>query len=75
MFMVPKGHRKAILATLVSVAVLAGCSTPKVDDPGTSSSPNATPAAESAKRGAINVSVYDRGNIPPEEGNWDKTAG
>ncbi|MEC0264987.1 extracellular solute-binding protein [Paenibacillus anseongense] len=72
MFMVPKGHRKAILATLVCAAVLAGCSTPKVDDPGALTSPHTTPGTESAKRGAINVSVYDRGNIPPEEGNWDK---
>ncbi|MDF2671488.1 MAG: extracellular solute-binding protein, partial [Paenibacillus sp.] len=72
MFMLRRNHRKAHLFTLALIAVLAGCSTEKANDPGTSLSPNATPAAEPAKRGAIAVSVYDRGNIPPEEGNWDK---
>lgn len=31
-----------------------------------------TGSASPEKRGAITVSIYDRNNIPPEEGSWEK---
>jgi putative aldouronate transport system substrate-binding protein len=72
MSMKKNGNRNALLVTLAFATVLAGCSTEKANNSANSASPAASKAAESTKRGAINVSVYDRGNIPPEEGNWEK---
>ncbi len=34
--------------------------------------PETKAPAEPEQRGSITVSMYDRNNIPPEEGNWDK---
>ncbi|UKS24753.1 extracellular solute-binding protein [Paenibacillus sp. HWE-109] len=67
-----KNQRNTLFISLACLTLLAGCTTPKQTDPGASASPNAPKPTEAAKRGAINVSVYDRGNVAPEEGNWDK---
>lgn len=67
MFVTSRGRRKALLfiVAVALTAALAGCSTEKAN-------PSDSKVSEPEKRGAINVSVYDRGNIPPEEGNWQK---
>lgn len=66
-----KGLQTTLCSTVVTTfavsAVLAGCSLPTDNNKDTapvSNDPN--------KRGSISVSIYDRGNIVPEEGNWEK---
>ncbi|WP_246608593.1 extracellular solute-binding protein [Paenibacillus agaridevorans] len=73
---------KGMLLTVAAAMLLAGCSdggngatTNKGSQSGgepsqktQTSDPTATPET----RGDITVTVYDRNNIPPEEGNWDK---
>jgi putative aldouronate transport system substrate-binding protein len=65
----------AILASITAAALLAtGCASKEENQPAadTSASPAATKAAEPEKRGNITSTIYERNNIPPEEGNWEK---
>jgi putative aldouronate transport system substrate-binding protein len=61
--------RKGTLLLAATGVFAAGCSTNSGPTNGTGS-PAA--AATSEKRGNITVSIYDRNNIPPEEGNWER---
>jgi putative aldouronate transport system substrate-binding protein len=71
-------HKKAwngILMGVTAAALLAsGCSKKEESPAATAPSgePGAQKTAEPAKRGNITVTVYDRNNISPEEGTWDK---
>ncbi|PUA38213.1 ABC transporter substrate-binding protein [Paenibacillus elgii] len=51
-------------AVLGAGMLVAGCSG--------SSVPDDKAGQQEGKRGSLTVSIYDRNNIPPEEGNWDK---
>ncbi|MGG1552263.1 extracellular solute-binding protein [Paenibacillus ferrarius] len=61
------GRKTATVAVATALAVVAiGCSTK--EETSTANSPQASTAATPAKRGSITASLYDRGNIPAEEG-------
>ncbi|MDF2670044.1 MAG: extracellular solute-binding protein [Paenibacillus sp.] len=72
-----KPNSKALLTVSMTCAfaLLAACSNSGENDEGSSKPSNsANPSAsvkpaEPAKRGNISVSIYDRGNIPAEEGS------
>lgn len=77
-----KGHvtKGALIVAMTGVMLASGCST-KEAAPSESASTtggkettaaSTAPAATAVKKPAITVSIYDRNNIPPEEGNWDK---
>ncbi|OAS17796.1 extracellular solute-binding protein [Paenibacillus oryzisoli] len=55
---------------LLTSMIAAGCSTSEKTPAQESAS--AKPAATQEPRGKIVASVYERNNIPPEEGNWEK---
>lgn len=72
-------HKKAwngILLGFTAAALLlaSGCAkkegSPAATAPGVESNAQKTAAPE--KRGSITVTIYDRNNIPPEEGTWEK---
>ncbi|MDF2923738.1 MAG: hypothetical protein K0R57_2652 [Paenibacillaceae bacterium] len=76
-----KNNKKALNSIVLGVAAVAllasGCS--KKEEEGAaaataspSGQPTAQKTAEPEKRGNITVTVYDRNNISPEEGSWDK---
>ncbi|RAU96128.1 extracellular solute-binding protein [Paenibacillus sp. YN15] len=67
----------AIGLSVLAAAVIAGCS--DQSGPSDSSAPSAAPAASSqsgdskpAERASISQSIYDRGNVAPEEGTIEK---
>ncbi|MGG1517416.1 extracellular solute-binding protein [Paenibacillus oryzisoli] len=61
------GRATATVAVAAALAVVAiGCGSK--DDTSTANSPKASTSAAPAKRGNITASLYDRGNIPAEEG-------
>ncbi|MDF2650464.1 MAG: extracellular solute-binding protein [Paenibacillus sp.] len=66
-----KRFKLGIVTVLSMAAVLAACSK-TTDTPATSVKPNESattqPSPTPAKRGEITASIYDRGNIPAEEG-------
>ncbi|GAA4863995.1 extracellular solute-binding protein [Paenibacillus vulneris] len=66
-----KRQRQFIRAGMTAMAlagvVVAGCSAEQ-----TPSSKEGEKGTAPDKRGSITVSMYERNNIPPEEGNWDK---
>ncbi|WP_079908783.1 extracellular solute-binding protein [Paenibacillus sp. 32352] len=66
-----KRQRQFIRAGMTAMAlagvVVAGCSAEQ-----TPSSKEGEKDTSPDKRGSITVSMYERNNIPPEEGNWDK---
>lgn len=75
------GMGAGIAIALLSATLIAGCSnggntTNNGGTPTGGTSPAATQAPEQTEapvvRGNITATVYDRNNIPPEEGNWDK---
>lgn len=49
----------------ITAVMAAGCTSAQTKEP------SAAASAE-AKKGNITVSIYDRNNIPPEEGSWEK---
>ncbi|WP_258525403.1 extracellular solute-binding protein [Paenibacillus sp. YN15] len=61
---------KMLLGTAAVALVAAGCS--NGEKKAADSSPAAQESASPAARANITVSIYDRNNIPPEEGTWDK---
>lgn len=73
---VKKSFVSVVVVALVLAVILAGCS--KANDapsnsaassaPASTTTPEASKAAEPEKKENITVSVYERGNIPPEEG-------
>lgn len=62
---------KAVLATTMSVTLLAACSTSKSTSNQPSSSPSATTAASAGPKKEISVSMFDRGTVPTEEGTYE----
>lgn len=67
-----------VMATAAGM-ILAGCGSDSSTSPSTSpsaaagaSASAASPSPTAAVRGKITATVYDRNNIPPQEGNWDK---
>ncbi|MCL6456471.1 MAG: extracellular solute-binding protein [Gorillibacterium sp.] len=57
--------------------LVTGCSTTKEAKPSDSATngvkeTTAAATATAVKKANITVSIYDRNNIPPEEGNWEK---
>lgn len=58
----------ALLWTAAAVA-LAGCSANPAKD---AAKDSAVKEGETGGKGNITVSIYDRNNIPPEEGSWEK---
>ncbi|MGG1515633.1 extracellular solute-binding protein [Paenibacillus oryzisoli] len=59
------------VAMLLTSVVVSGCGSNETTVPAKESS-KAQPTATAEARGKITVSVYERNNIPPEEGNWEK---
>ncbi|WP_159882145.1 extracellular solute-binding protein [Paenibacillus puerhi] len=58
-----------VTALAMTGVLIAGCS---ANQPPASSKAEGDKGAAPEKRGSITVSMYERNNIPPEEGNWDK---
>ncbi|RTE08222.1 extracellular solute-binding protein [Paenibacillus whitsoniae] len=58
-------------AMLLMSVVVSGCGSNETTAPAKESN-KAQSTATSEARGKITVSVYERNNIPPEEGNWEK---
>ncbi|MEK8132296.1 extracellular solute-binding protein [Paenibacillus filicis] len=61
--------RTGMTTMALTSVIVAGCSGGQASAPASKEGEKA-PAAD--KRGSITVSMYERNNIPPEEGNWDK---
>ncbi|MCP1307963.1 extracellular solute-binding protein [Paenibacillus tyrfis] len=67
-----KGRNRGVVLSVATVlaagTLAAGC-----NNQDTSGAKKGAEAQQTEpKRGSITVSIYDRNNIPPEEGNWDK---
>ncbi|SDD40110.1 putative aldouronate transport system substrate-binding protein [Paenibacillus sp. UNCCL117] len=78
MSMNKKRQRSILKAGMTALAltgvIVAGCSAePKTPDAAGSKPQGQGEKAQTPEaRGSITVSMYERNNIPPEEGNWDK---
>lgn len=59
-----------ILGTAAVTLLVSGCS--KEEQKAADPAPSGQESAAPAKKGSITVSIYDRNNIPPEEGTWEK---